>query len=81
MPTRYSDEWDISLDVASVDIEAALRAHPDAKAVLIVSPTYHGICSDLEAIAHLTHAHNIPLIVDEAHAPHFAFHPTFHYPR
>ncbi len=77
VPTRYSDEWDISLDVASVDIEAALRAHPDAKAVLVVSPTYHGICSDLEAIAHLSHAHNIPLLVDEAHAPHFAFHPSF----
>lgn len=77
VPARYSEEWDISLDVASADIEAALRAHPDAKAVLIVSPTYHGICSDLSAIAHLTHARNIPLIVDEAHAPHFAFHPDF----
>ena len=77
VPTRYSDEWDIPLDVAAVDIEAALSAHPDAKAVLVVSPTYHGICSDLEAIAHLTHAYNVPLIVDEAHAPHFAFHPDF----
>ncbi|MEM6868748.1 MAG: lysine decarboxylase, partial [Cyanobacteria bacterium P01_C01_bin.121] len=27
------------------------------------------------AIAHITHTHNIPLIVDEAHAPHFTFHP------
>ena len=77
VPTRYSDEWDISLEVASVDIEAALSAHPEAKAVLVVSPTYHGICSDLRAIAHLTQARNIPLIVDEAHAPHFAFHPDF----
>ena len=77
VPARYSDEWDISLNVGSADIEAALRAHPDAKAVLVVSPTYHGICSDLRAIAPLTHAHNIPLIVDEAHAPHFAFHPDF----
>ncbi len=77
VPVRYSQDWDMSVDVAIADLQAALTAHPDAKAVLIVSPTYHGICSDLKAIAQLTHAHHIPLIVDEAHAPHFAFHADF----
>ena len=71
----YSSDWDISLGVSPEIVGQALTAHPDAKAVLVVSPTYHGVCSDLAAIAALTHAHNIPLIVDEAHAPHFAFHP------
>ncbi|MEO0768253.1 MAG: aminotransferase class I/II-fold pyridoxal phosphate-dependent enzyme [Cyanobacteria bacterium J06649_4] len=71
----YSEEWDLALHIQPSDIEAALSEHPDAKAVLIVSPTYHGICSDVAAIANITHTHNIPLIVDEAHAPHFAFHP------
>ncbi len=73
----YSREWDVSLGVSPTAIAQALADHPDAKAVLLVSPTYHGICSDLAAIAPLTHKHNIPLIVDEAHAPHFAFHPEF----
>ncbi len=71
----YCAEWDIPLGVLPSTIAAALSEHPDAKAVLVVSPTYQGICSDLSAIAHLTHAHNIPLIIDEAHGPHFAFHP------
>ena len=71
----YSSGWDISLGVSPEAIDQALTAHPDARAVLVVSPTYHGVCSDIAAIAALTHARNIPLIVDEAHAPHFAFHP------
>lgn len=76
----YSADWDLPADVKPADIEAALAAHPDAKAVLVVSPTYHGICSELAAIADLTHRHNIPLIVDEAHGPHFAFHPDLPLP-
>ena len=71
----YSAEWDMPMGVTPDSIEMALKEHPDAKAVLVVSPTYQGICSDLSAIAAITHAHSIPLIVDEAHGPHFAFHP------
>lgn len=72
----YSGEWDLSLNVQPAEVQAALSKHPDARAVLVVSPTYHGICSNLEAITHHAHTYNIPLIVDEAHAPHFAFHPA-----
>ncbi|GJU40298.1 Orn/Lys/Arg decarboxylase [Tanacetum coccineum] len=45
-----------------------------ASAVLITSPTYHGICSNLEKISFFCHSHNIPLIVDEAHGAHLGFH-------
>ncbi|MFK8185834.1 MAG: aminotransferase class I/II-fold pyridoxal phosphate-dependent enzyme [Phormidesmis sp.] len=72
---QYNADWDIPTTITPAAIAAAISAHPDAKAVLIVSPTYQGICSDLGAIAKLTHSHNIPLIVDEAHGAHFAFHP------
>ena len=41
----------------------------------MVYPTYYGVCGDIEAIANLAHSYNIPLIVDEAHGAHFAFHP------
>ncbi|MEL6603459.1 MAG: aminotransferase class I/II-fold pyridoxal phosphate-dependent enzyme [Cyanobacteria bacterium J06614_10] len=71
----YSAQWDIPLTLSPQAVEQALTQHPDTKAVLLVSPTYHGICSDIAAIAQLTHARDIPLIVDEAHGPHFAFHP------
>lgn len=71
----YSQAWDIPVGLPPARVEAALKAYPDAKALLAVSPTYQGICSDLPAIAACCHRHGIPLIVDEAHGPHFAFHP------
>ncbi len=43
------------------------------RAVIITSPTYEGIMSDVEAIAKVVHRHGAVLIVDEAHGAHFAF--------
>ena len=43
------------------------------QAVLIVSPTYEGIVSDIQAIADVVHEYGIPLIVDEAHGAHLPF--------
>ena len=59
------------------DVENSLDRYPDTEAVLIVSPTYDGIVSDVEKIAKIVHAHGIPLIVDEAHGAHFAYGDAF----
>ncbi len=59
------------IDPAGVD--AALTAHPHAPAVLLTSPTYDGVCSDVAAIAAVTHRHGRVLIVDQAHGAHFGF--------
>ncbi|MDO4326685.1 MAG: aminotransferase class I/II-fold pyridoxal phosphate-dependent enzyme [bacterium] len=42
-------------------------------AVLIVSPTYDGLVSDVRGIAEAVHRHGSILIVDEAHGAHFPF--------
>lgn len=55
------------------DVEKALESEPDIRAVLLVSPTYDGIVSDIEKIAKIVHKRKIPLIVDEAHGAHFPF--------
>lgn len=47
------------------------------RAVVITSPTYDGVVSDVEKIAEIVHSYGIPLIVDEAHGAHFGFHPYF----
>lgn len=47
------------------------------RAVVITSPTYDGIISDVARIADITHHYEIPLIVDEAHGSHFGFHSYF----
>ncbi|WOD40565.1 aminotransferase class I/II-fold pyridoxal phosphate-dependent enzyme [Nodosilinea sp. E11] len=72
---EYSSDLGLVLGVKAETVAAALAHHPDTRAVLLVSPTYHGVCSDVGAIAALAHSHGIPLLIDEAHGPHFAFHP------
>ncbi|MEG4232305.1 aminotransferase class I/II-fold pyridoxal phosphate-dependent enzyme [Microcoleus sp. Pol11C3] len=73
---EYNPDWDIANSITPEATAAALEQHPDAKAVMMVYPTYHGVCGDLRAIAQITHQYNIPLLVDEAHGAHFNFHPN-----
>jgi arginine decarboxylase len=72
---EYDEDLDIAYSITPESLKAALAKHPDTKAVLIVYPTYDGVCGDLPAFVTLTHQYNIPLIIDEAHGAHFAFHP------
>lgn len=67
--------WNLGINggVCPSDVEKALEDFPDAEAVLIVSPTYDGIVSDVKGIAEVVHRKKIPLIVDEAHGAHFPF--------
>lgn len=55
-------------------VEHALEQHPDAKAVFVINPTYFGVAADLKAIVQISHRHNIPVLVDEAHGVHIHFH-------
>lgn len=55
------------------DVENALRQYPDTRAVMVVSPTYDGIVSDIHKIAEIVHRAGLPLIVDEAHGAHFRY--------
>ena len=64
------ESWDVSGGISPAEVEQAILASPGVKAVVITSPTYEGIVSDVEAIAKVAHAHGIPLIVDEAHGAH-----------
>ena len=54
-------------------VREACRLHPEAKALLLVSPTYYGVASDVRAIAEIVHAAGMALLVDEAHGAHLAF--------
>lgn len=72
---RLHPEFNIGLGVDPADIAAALTAHPDARLVVLVSPSYCGVSSDLATIAQIAHDHNAVLYVDEAWGPHFHFHP------
>jgi len=58
-------------------VERALSAHPDARLVIVTSPTYDGAVSDIASIARAAHARGVPLLVDEAHGAHLGFHRYF----
>ncbi len=74
---KYLPDWDIAGGIDLQEVEAKLLKYPDIKAIVITSPTYEGIVSDVEAIAKLAHVNNIPLIVDEAHGAHLPFDKRF----
>ena len=65
--------WEIQGSIDPADVKAKLEQCPDIQAVLLTSPTYDGVVSDIAAISQIVHEYNIPLIVDEAHGAHFGF--------
>lgn len=56
--------------IAPESVERLLRQHGEARCVVITSPTYEGVISDIGAIAAVCHARGVPLLVDEAHGAH-----------
>lgn len=67
----------LNTEIRPQDVIDALECYPKVRAVVIVSPTYDGVVSDVTAIAEAVHAKGLPLIVDEAHGAHFGFHSAF----
>lgn len=63
----------VFLSVTPEDVETALGESPQAKAVVITSPTYEGIISDIERIAQIVHSHGAKLLVDAAHGAHLGY--------
>ncbi|ASC70883.1 Arginine decarboxylase [Halomicronema hongdechloris C2206] len=72
----YDADWDLVHGVLPQTIQRGLQQFPETRAVLLTSPTYHGVCSPVAAIAEVVHGRGLPLLVDEAHGAHFAFHPA-----
>ena len=54
-------------------VTKAVQENPDAKAILIVTPNYYGLCPDVKGIAKLAHDNNMLLLTDEAHGAHLKF--------
>ncbi|XP_031495611.1 uncharacterized protein LOC116261128 [Nymphaea colorata] len=77
MIPEYNTSWGIADRIKLHQVAKAIdELHEENKepaAVFITSPTYHGICSDLEKIIDLCHKQQIPVIIDEAHGAHFKF--------
>ena len=51
------------------------RSHPAARLVVLVSPSYTGVCADLPALVRVAHDAGAAVLVDEAWGAHLPFHP------
>jgi arginine decarboxylase len=72
-PLDASTGLPLGLDAATV--ADALRRHPEARAVLVTSPSYVGTCANVGAIADATRPAGVPLVVDAAWGAHLGSHP------
>ena len=63
----------ISGSIQPETVEKHLQEHPDCKLVILTSPTYEGVVSDIAEIAKIAHRYGAYLLVDEAHGAHLGF--------
>ena len=71
------DGLGIFASISPASVEQMLEAHPDTSLVVITSPTYEGVVSDVKSIADSCHRYGARLLVDEAHGAHFPFSDRF----
>lgn len=73
LPVEKDSATGLPLNVSAEVVEKALQEHPDARLLLVTSPSYWGVAADLFAIKELTARYGVILAVDEAHGAHFPF--------
>lgn len=74
---EYDKKYGIFTSVSHQNLELLLNKNPDTKLVIITSPTYEGVVSDIKSISDICHRHGVMLFVDEAHGAHFPFSDKF----
>jgi arginine decarboxylase len=72
---HFDDDLHLAHPPEPEDVRSALNANPDAKGMLLISPTDWGTCADIAGVAEVCHEFGVPLIVDEAWGAHLPFHP------
>jgi arginine/lysine/ornithine decarboxylase len=77
MEPEIDEEMGVSHNITLKSLEKAYNAHPDAKAVFIINPTYYGAVCDLKTVVEYCHSKDMLVLVDEAHGTHFHFNDAF----
>lgn len=69
---EIDEKWGVPIETSCEMIENYLNAY-DIKALIVTSPTYEGIVSDIRKLKSICEKHNVYLIVDEAHGALYPF--------
>ncbi|MBP3804075.1 MAG: ornithine decarboxylase [Oribacterium sp.] len=67
----FDEKFGILTGISQDSVRELLEKYPESRGVVITSPTYEGVVSDIKAIAEICHSYGVPLFVDEAHGAHF----------
>jgi len=67
------DVWGLQGGITPEMAEKMFEENPDCKGMMVVSPSYYGVASDIKGLAEVCHKHNAILLVDEAHGAHCYF--------
>ena len=70
---EYDARLGLPMGVPLATIREACEAYPEAKAAVLVYPTYYGVTVDLAPVADYLHSRGMLLLVDEAHGAHLPF--------
>jgi arginine/lysine/ornithine decarboxylase len=70
---EYDPRWQIAHSVTPHSLDQALCEHPDAAAAMVFTPTYYGVSPDVRGLAEVAHAHDVPLITDDAWGLDYSF--------
>lgn len=68
-----ANEDGINLGITPKEVKNKIKENPDVKLVVLTSPTYEGIISNIKEIVKICHENKIPVLVDEAHGAHLKF--------
>ena len=67
------NEAGIDGEIEPEEIKKTIEEHQDIKLIVITSPTYEGVISNIKEITKIAHSYSIPVLVDEAHGAHLNF--------
>jgi len=69
----FIGKWGIFGSIRPADIEKALKNDKNISLIILTSPTYEGVISDIRSICKIAHSYGCPVLVDEAHGAHLSF--------
>lgn len=67
------NDFGIYGSITPQQIKDELNKYPNTKLIILTSPTYEGVISNINSICKIAHDKNVPVLVDEAHGAHLGF--------
>lgn len=73
-PARFDAELGLLENMTLLDLRQAIQQHPQARALVLQSPSRHGFAPDLDEMVEEAHNAGLKVIIDERLGAHFRFH-------